>query len=582
MDTWNETIAELCAGKSIPNKELTCVNKWGGQVPVLLSFATLRDEQGAITEVLGIMKDISDCKQAQDELLRQHALLNSAGKLANVGSFNWEFESNTVSWSDQLYRIHGYEPGEVDLTVEFVREHLHPDDRKQFDAVVQQRSPNDGREDHVYRIRRKDGSERIIDARSVIERNKEGVPVRRYGVVMDITERERAAEALRASEQRFRSLVENANDIVYSVSPDGTIAYASPNTAALIGWAASDLVGQPYAAFIHPEDLPACDAALEQLLSTGECVANLEHRVRNKSGAWTWHVSNLSVLRDDSGQIAACLGISRDITERKQAEESLRASEARFRGLFEHMSSGVAVYEAVENGANFVFTDLNPAAERIDKLRSRDVLGKCITEVFPGVAKIGLLDALQRVWRSGVPEYLPESEYRDAARAGVWRENWVYRLPGGDVVAVYNDVTERRMARAAAEEHSRFLQMLIDEIPSAVFWKARDGIYGGCNATLCEWLGREHHEIVGHGVMDVYPRHLAEVYRSADERLLANPAVSSMNIAYDTSTVLSEMWCSRRRLSATRMETCAASSVLRRIFRSESGSRRICVAARNC
>ncbi len=129
--------------------------------------------------------------------------------------------------------------------------------------------------------------------------------------------------------------------------------------------------------------------------------------------------------------------------ERKQMEEQLRASEFRFRELVHGMSSGVAVYEAKDGGADFTLVDFNPAAERASKTRKKDIIGKSVLTAFPGVRDLGLFDVLVRVWKTGVPESHPAAPYRDPERS-LWVENYVFKLPAGEVIAVFNDVTERK------------------------------------------------------------------------------------------------------------------------------------------
>jgi PAS domain S-box-containing protein len=114
-----------------------------------------------------------------------------------------------------------------------------------------------------------------------------------------------------------------------------------------------------------------------------------------------------------------------------------------FQGLFDHMQAGVAIYRAVDDGSDFVFTEFNPAAERIEGTRREEVLGRRVSEVFPGVRSLGLFQVFQRVWRTGKPEQHPVARYQDDRLLG-WRLNIVFRLPSGEVAAIYTDETERR------------------------------------------------------------------------------------------------------------------------------------------
>ncbi|BCU07886.1 response regulator [Allochromatium tepidum] len=158
-----------------------------------------------------------------------------------------------------------------------------------------------------------------------------------------------------------------------------------------------------------------------------------------------------------------------------RAEQELRESEARFRALFEHMRSGVCIYEAIEDGRDFIIRDLNHAVEYIEGIEAHELLGRRLTEVFPGVAECGFLAVFERVWRTGRAEHIPPRLYRDRRIQG-WRENFVYRLPHGELVAVYDDVTERRNLDLALEESRERLELALEGSDLGTWdWKVRTG-----------------------------------------------------------------------------------------------------------
>jgi len=137
-----------------------------------------------------------------------------------------------------------------------------------------------------------------------------------------------------------------------------------------------------------------------------------------------------------------------DISRSKQAEKTLRESEVRYRELFDNISSGVAIYEVRDNGNDFIFKDFNKAGERLDGDHRENLVGKSIYEVRSGIEEFGLLDVFRRVWKTGVSEHFPAKQYQDE-QLQKWYENFVYRLPTGELVTVFDNITERRRSEEA-------------------------------------------------------------------------------------------------------------------------------------
>jgi diguanylate cyclase (GGDEF)-like protein/PAS domain S-box-containing protein len=132
-----------------------------------------------------------------------------------------------------------------------------------------------------------------------------------------------------------------------------------------------------------------------------------------------------------------------------------------FREVCDQLSTGVAVYEAREDGNDFVFVDFNRGAERIDKIRKEVVLGKSVLEVFPQIREFGLFEVFQRVWRTGCPEQHPIRIYQDERITG-WRENHVCRLASGEIVAIYDDLTQRRQSEETLKESESLYRALVE------------------------------------------------------------------------------------------------------------------------
>ncbi|MCP4108831.1 MAG: response regulator [Desulfobacteraceae bacterium] len=140
-------------------------------------------------------------------------------------------------------------------------------------------------------------------------------------------------------------------------------------------------------------------------------------------------------------------------------------SELRFKELFENMPVGAALYEAVDNGDDFIIRDFNQTAEKMDNISKKDVIGKSVTEKYPGTKQF---EILQRVWKTGNLEKFPIARYEDERLTG-WRQNHISKLPSGEIVAIFSDETERRQAEEALRDSEERFRQMAENI-NEVFW----------------------------------------------------------------------------------------------------------------
>ncbi|MEN6507335.1 MAG: PAS domain S-box protein [Smithella sp.] len=291
-------------------------------------------------------------------------------------------------------------------------------------------------------------------------------------------ENERLKKALQESEKQYRILVENAADIIYRADASGVFTFFNPAGTKLTGYADTDLIGKHYTDIIHADYRSEAERFYGRQFVKKIPVTYLELPLITANQKQVWVGQHVQITFED-GQITGFQAIARDITERRLAEEKIKESENRFHKLFEHMSSGIAIYEAFEDGSDFVIRNFNAAAERLEKIKSEEILGRRVTEVFPGIRDFGLLSVFQRVWKSGNPEDHNVSLYQDNRISG-WRENHVYKLPSGEIVAIYQDVTDRKQAEEALRESEKRLLGINTNMPGVVFqFYAKDnGEYG--------------------------------------------------------------------------------------------------------
>jgi PAS domain S-box-containing protein len=183
------------------------------------------------------------------------------------------------------------------------------------------------------------------------------------------------------------------------------------------------------------------------------------------------------------------------IVEGKQAHEALWESEKRFHELFNNMSNGVAVFKAVNDGEDFIFVDFNKAGERIDNLKKETLIGKSLLEVYPDVKEFGLFDVLQRVWSTGNSEHTPVQIYKDGRFCGL-RENYAYKLLSGEIVTVYDDITERIKAQEAMRKSEARYRALSEATFEAIFVSEK-GVCLDTNQRAAELFGYDYDELIG-------------------------------------------------------------------------------------
>ncbi|MBA7521470.1 hypothetical protein ES705_13577 [subsurface metagenome] len=220
-------------------------------------------------------------------------------------------------------------------------------------------------------------------------------------------------------------------------------------------------------------------------------------------------IKELRFLREEREK-----GVFKDITKPKQTEQVIRESESRFRELFKYMSSGVVIYEAKDNGRDFIFKDFNQAAEKIDRVKKEDIIGKSVLKVFPGVKDFGLFKVFQEVYKTGKPQHQPISLYQDQRITG-WRENYVYKLPSGEIVAVYYDVTERKKVEEELRDSEERLKILFDYAPDAYYISDIRGRFIDGNKAAERLLGYKKEELIGKSFLKLKLLSLADIPKAA-------------------------------------------------------------------
>jgi PAS domain S-box-containing protein len=433
------------------------IHKDGTRFPVLLSGIRLKDPDGN-NLIYSVIKDNTYIKPKHTALQESEEKYRIILRTAMDGFWRVDSQGRLLEVNEAYCLMSGYTEQEL---LNMGVADLEAAETPAETAIHLQKVIMQGEDRFETVHRRKDGS--VFEVEVSVQYN----PMERGRVaafLRDITMRKRVEERLRESERRFRETLTNLNLIALQLDTQGNITFANDYLLKITGWDRSEIINKNWMDSFIPEEIRENIRELhKQNCREKNVQTDYINEICVKDGSRLLISWNNSRLLTEDGEVMGITSIGQDITEKNRIEKALQQSEARFRELVDNMSSAVAVYRAIEDGDDFVFQEVNSALERIEQVREEDLLGHKVTEVFPGVKEFGLFAVLQRVLNTGVPERFPMGLYQDQRISG-WRDNYVYKLPSGEVVAVYDDVTARKHAEEQILASLKEKEALLKEI----------------------------------------------------------------------------------------------------------------------
>ncbi len=434
--------------------------------------APLRDGSSRIVGILGIGRDITERKQAEKALEASEHRLRLTLEAAAIGLWDWDVATDVVTWSPECCVIHGMEPGDFDGTAAGFDRLLHPDDRSRVWAMM--RAAVDGRTKYEseFRIVCPNGEVRWVanTGRVMYDQNS---TVKMVGTVTNITVRKQAMDELRQSEARFRAGMEAVSDIVWTNDAKGMMSGEQVAWGRFTGQDREAYQGYGWSRAVHPDDAqPTIDAW--QTAVAGKRTFAFEHRVRRHDGQWRLCSIRAVPVLDALGDISEWVGVHSDITDRKQAEEALRASEARLGGILLRSPAGI-----VQTDAEGCITLVNPRWCEMLGYPEAELLGRNIVEITHPSFVAPTTAAFARLGAGG-PDFQIEKAYsrKDGSVLRAQSNVAALRSPAGQflgLIAVVVDIAERlrseeelrRLAAELSEADSRkdvFLATLAHEL----------------------------------------------------------------------------------------------------------------------
>ncbi len=339
------TVPELCSPEAradwqahwretdrLPEKLYATSHLRADPSPFPVEISSTRLERAGGNSWLMIIRDITERTRAEEALRETTHTLEVALEAAQMGAWDVDLVNDTSVRTPRHDMIFGYSSPQAEWNRRIFLEHVAPEDRHRFESLIHADTVENGSFSSEFRTVWPDGSLHWVADRGRIQLDASGRPVRIAGVIQDITERKRAEEALRRSEDRFRSLVEKSRDWIWETDADGRLTYSSPKVREYLGYDPEQIIGQyPLDLFVSPEERKLVSQSAAALRMQGQGFSDFGVTCTAKDGRKVELEIDGTLILDAAGNMSGVRGIARDVTERKRAQEAIHESERRFR-----------------------------------------------------------------------------------------------------------------------------------------------------------------------------------------------------------------------------------------------------------
>ncbi|MFN8380700.1 MAG: PAS domain S-box protein [Anaerolineales bacterium] len=449
----NEQIANIDHRIILPNGQVRHVQE---RTRIIL------DANGTMIRVIGTVQDITGRKLAEESIWKSTQLLNESQAIANLGSWTADLRTGVFDATPEGARLVGWTPGlhngEELMAV------IHPDDRE-FMQTSWEAAMHGAPYDIEHRILLH-GEIRWLHITAKVTFDKDGVPISALGVTQDITDRKKADEARRESDARYRLLAENISDVIWILDIEtSTYLYVSPSVLQLRGFSVKEVTEQDLASSLTPTSAKHLNEVMASRIKEFQqgmrtsYTDEIEQPCKDGSTVWT-ETTTRFVKNPETGHIEV-YGVSRDITERKKAEDSIHQIEKRNTALIENAPDGIAMVDA-----NGIFLFASPSAYRMFGYTADKIVGTHSREkIHP--QDIPLLDLL-RIKLQNSPEEPQKLEYRFLHMDGSyhWLESTytnMFNEPSvRGIVINFRDITDRKLTEEINRQQSEQLRLLYE------------------------------------------------------------------------------------------------------------------------
>ena len=424
-------------------------------------------------------------------------------RLAPDGTYSFPYAS------PMLKNIFGVTFGNLERDGSPVFDTIHPDDLPRIQASIAASARDLTPWDNEFRIRHPQRHEIWLEGHSVPQRDADG-GTSWHGFVADITDRKHKEATLRAQAQQIRdkeallrALLDAIPDLVFFKDPHSVYLGCNKAFEIYAGTSEQDLVGKTDLELTTRDVAEAYRRKDREILSSGR-PQRIEEWIPFKRGGGGQFETLKTPVRGQDGQVLGLLGISRDITERQQAQRALEESRERYRFLFTGMMEGCAYCRFIEEPGqppDFLYVDVNPSFANLTGLQ--DVRGRRVSEVLPDLHRTNpeLFEVYGRVARTGVPERLETH----VPALQQWFSLSVSSPERGHFLAVFEIITARKQAELALRQSEQRFRTTLDAMLEGCQIIGSDDFYLYVNDSAARYGRKTREELVGRKLGDVYP-----------------------------------------------------------------------------
>ena len=394
--------------------------------------------------VLGSFMDITERKMMEQALLKSEEKYRSILENIEEGYAELDLKGNLTFFNDALCRIHGYSWEET-MKMKSYRTIMDDDNaKKMFYYYNKAYSTGQSMKEVEYEIIAKSGQRRYLETSITPMKDAGGRVYAFRGILTDRTERRKAEEALRQSEQRYRTILEEMDEAYFEVDLAGNYTYVNDAISRLLGYPKEELIGTTFRKQVNEEDTVMLYDAFGRIFTTGKPVRDIAYKAIRKDGTIGYSEIAGFPIHNQKGEVVGFRGIGRNVTERKQMEEALRQSEQRYRTILEEMDEA---YFEVDLTGNYTY--VNDAISRLLGYPKEELIGTTFRKQVNEEDTVMLYDAFGRIFTTGKP--VRDIAYKAIRKDGTIGYSEIAGFPiqnqKGEVVGfrgIGRDVTERK------------------------------------------------------------------------------------------------------------------------------------------